>query len=70
MSSCKPGIVHPAQDDLDNEVDNLNATHDGEAGEETECDANHRDLGHCGCSGFYVRSLNLYSFNMCNTLEV
>ena len=44
-------IFHPAQDNLDNEVDNLYATHYGEAGEETEGAADHRDLCHCICLG-------------------
>ena len=41
------GILHPAHYDLNEKVDYLNATHDGEAGEETEGAADHRDLGHC-----------------------
>ena len=44
--SCQLGIVHPAQGNLDDEIDNLNPTHDGEAGEEAEGAADHWDLGH------------------------
>ena len=49
--SCQLGLVHPSQGNLGDEVDNLNPTHYGEAGEEAECTADHRDLGHCGGLG-------------------
>ena len=52
------GILHPAHYDLDDKVDDLNPTHDGEAGEEAEGAADHWDLGHHICLGVLEETVN------------
>ena len=41
-----PRPLHQAKEDPDEEVEDLEAAHDGEAGEEAEGAADHRDLRH------------------------
>ena len=73
---CYFDILYPAQKDLDDEVDDLNSTHDGETGEEAKGAADYRDLRHSVCLGILstliLRLLNsiIITYIPCNEPKI